>query len=218
MTIDRARLVAYTPVAAGLLIVVMGWALFIRPLASGASQDERAATQLHRRAEALRGSLLEPLPVRDTVSPADVFLREVAARDAVPQLMEQLARFAMRDGALNLMIETGERAVVPASSRSGPQVAGAVEPDPRLALFEVPLAYVPITMSFDADYAGLGNLLWHLRDLPTLVEIRSVEVKPQRERGAATLRASITLFAYAQQTPARVPAAVRASSASGASR
>ena len=218
MTIDRTRLAAYAPVGAGIVIVALGWMLFIRPLSSSASQDARAATQLRQRTEALRRSLLEPLPVKDAVVPADVFRREVAARDAVPQLMEQLARVAMREGASNLMIETGERVVVPTASASGPQVAGGSQPDPRLALFDVPLAYEPITLSFDAGYPVLGNMLWHLRDLPTLIEVRSIEVKPQHDRGAATLHASVTLFAYGQQPARRVPAVVPASNAPGASR
>ena len=36
------------------------------------------------------------------------------------------------------------------TSATGPQVANQPQPDPRFALFDAPLSYSPLTMSFDA--------------------------------------------------------------------
>jgi hypothetical protein len=90
-------------------------------------------------------------------------------------------------------------------------VAGAADPDPRIARFDVPLSYSTIPISFDADYATAGEFLWQLRELPTVIEIRSLDVKPATQaapsadggnpaaRGDGTITVSLTLFAYARQ-------------------
>jgi hypothetical protein len=60
-------------------------------------------------------------------------------------------------------------------------------------------------MSFDAEYARAGELLWRLRDLATTVEIRSLEARPVVEDTPPTsaakrrIHVSLTLFAYARQ-------------------
>jgi hypothetical protein len=83
-------------------------------------------------------------------------------------------------------------------------VAGSALPDPRFALFGVPLTYSPVTMTADADYGSLGNFLWRLRDLATVIEVRSlvVAVPPAQNdipaAPAGSVRATLTMFAYAR--------------------
>ena len=45
--------------------------------------------------------------------------------------------------------------------------------DPRLALFPHAVSYTPLRVTFESTFEAAGNLLWQLRDLPTLVEVRS---------------------------------------------
>ncbi len=45
---------------------------------------------------------------------------------------------------------------VDAGSAGGPQATSGPAADPRFTLFTVPLAYSPVTMSFDAQYDAHG--------------------------------------------------------------
>jgi hypothetical protein len=98
---------------------------------------------------------------------------------------------------------------VTVTSATGPQVSGVgALPDPRFKLFDTPLAYSPILMSFDADYASLGGFLWRLRELATTIEVRSLEIRPRLRDGSdgagavpdGRVHAGLTLFAYARQS------------------
>jgi hypothetical protein len=45
--------------------------------------------------------------------------------------------------------------------------------DPRLALFPYEVSYTPLRVTFESTFEAAGNVLWQLRDLPTIVEVRS---------------------------------------------
>jgi hypothetical protein len=153
----------------------------------------------------VNAAIANPVPAAPASDPVASFKQHVAAGDATAELLEQLARVAAAAPVSNLLIETGERATVTSSDGPGPQVVSGVETDPRFALFQASLAYSPVTMSFDAEYAQAGELLWRLRDLATTVEIRTFEARPVSDdipAGAAAQRrihVSLTLFAYARQ-------------------
>ena len=132
------------------------------------------------------------------------FEQRVPAADRVPDLVERLARVALGSAPAQeirrLKIETGERvdAVAPDAAR-GPRVAsdGLAMPDPRLALFGAPVGYTTIALSFDATYPALGRFLWNLRDLPTTIEIRSLDVsRPASATAGGLLRVEMSLFAF----------------------
>lgn len=193
---DLHRLRRLAPLGALLLVVVAGWMLLVSPTASSNAQAARAFDALRQRLVQAQVSLSEPPPAPPSTDPIAAFERQVAAGDASSQLLEQLARLATGASAANLDIQTGERVIVAAAG--GPQVAGGALPDPRFVLFEVPLAYSPIIMSFDAQFARVGQFLWELRDPATLVEIRRVEIRPLAQDDR--VHVMLLLFAYARQT------------------
>ena len=176
MPLDQARLRQLAPFALAVIILAAGWALLVRPQAAEKQQAERQLASLRPRLEGVRRAMMEPPPPVLAVDPAGAFTREVTAGDP-GRILEELSRLAPRARYRNLSIDaTGEQVSV--RGGGGPQVAGAVAPDPRFALFNAPLTYLPVTMSFDADYASVGELLWRLRDVGTIVEIRNVDIKP----------------------------------------
>jgi hypothetical protein len=184
--------------------------LFIRPLSAEQSRAVSVLQSLRQREMALRRETGEPAPRGVDLDPATTFERQVAAGNASPAVLEQLAHLAAAARARNLLIETVEpgAATVNAPSR-------ALQRDPRFALFDTPVTHVPIRVVFDTDYAGLGRFFWAFRNLPTTVEIRAVSIGlPPRDSddqaGSARtdiLRASLTLHAYARSTPDVVQAA-----------
>ena len=64
-----------------------------------------------------------------------------------------------------------------------------------LALFGVPLAYTRVTASFESSYERLGRFLWDMRELPTIVEVQSLDVRPVSSDGTR-VRTSMVLFVY----------------------
>lgn len=203
VNIDTERLKQAAPFALPLMIVVLGWMFLISPAASENADEARQLDALEQRLAQVRVSVAEPPPPPITSDPRGVFERQLAARDASSQVILELSQLASSVAVTNLAIETGDP--VTATSPTGPQVSGgAALPDPRFELFEVPLAYSPILMSFDADYASLGGFLWRLRDLATTIEVRSLEIRPRLRDGSASpdgrVHAGLTLFAYARRS------------------
>ena len=211
MNLETERLKRAAPFALPLMIVVLGWMFLIGPAASENAGAARQLDALEQRLAQVRASVAEPPPPPTTGDPREAFERQVAARDVSSRVLLRLSQLAAGAAVTSLAIETGERVIV--SAATGPQVSGGVAPpDPRFGLFEAPLAYSPILMSFDADYASLGGFLWWLRDLPTTIEVRSLEIRP-RVRDAAVgtgavagpppdgrVHVGLTLFAYARQS------------------
>jgi hypothetical protein len=163
----------------------------------------RRLADLRQREDALRETVSGPSLPALTTDPVTLFDRRVAVDAPTAAVVERLARLASDVRARDLFIETVEGAT-PSGAVVAP-LAGTYGPDPRFALFERQVAYTTIRMSFDADYAGVGRFLWSVRDLPTIVEIRALNLQP-RMPGAGdggsgrdgTVRASLTLFAYSR--------------------
>ena len=209
MNVHAAQLRRYLPLLIPPAILLGGWLFLVRPLTSVNARAAREIEGLRGRAQSMQAVLAAPPPTAPARDAVAAFERVVAAADATAALLEQLARLASRLPAANLLIETGARVPV-AAAQDGPQVTGAPAIDPRFALFDAPLAYSPIEMAFDADYAAVGTFLWDLRDLATTVEIRKLAVKPlPRAAGAADGRVhvTITFFAYARVAQPNVVAA-----------
>ncbi len=193
--IDLQQFRRYAPIGVAIVIIALGWMLFVSPALGRSSRASRQVTSLRQQLEQVQASARGPAPEPVPGDPAAVFQRQVAAGDASSELLEQLASLASSAQATNLLIETGERVVI--TPPGGPQVANQAQPDPRLALFNVQLAYSPVTMSFDADFESAGGLLWRLRDLATAVEIRNVEITPIGG-DLRRVHVGMSLFAYAR--------------------
>jgi hypothetical protein len=205
VTVDVERLRRLAPLALPLIIVAGGWLLLIGPSMTASVQAGRAVDSLEQELAQLRASVGEPPPPAAEVDPVNTFTTRTVAGDASSRVVLQLASLAQRVSAANLSIETGNRVVV--APADGPQVSGGAAPtDPRLALFNAQLAYTPITMAFDADFAAVGAVLWAMRDLPTTIEIRSMEIAPRAasttDTGTANDRrvhVTLIIFAYARE-------------------
>jgi hypothetical protein len=207
MDFDPQRLSRFAPLGLPLAVVVAGWMLVVQPQVSDNARVAKDIDDLGQQLATVRSSAANPLPAKPADHALARFEREAAALDPTSELLEQLARLAATARVSNLLIETGDRVSVGGNTGSGPQVVGANAADPRFALFTMPLAYSPVTMSFDAEYPRAGNLLWSLRDLATTVEVRDFEARPVTEDATAgdarlpKIHIVLTLFAYARATP-----------------
>ena len=208
MDFKHQRLARFVPVGLPLAVLAAGWMLLVQPQVSDNARVAKEIDDLRQQLASVRSAAATPLPAKPADHALARFEQQTAALDPTPALLEQLARLAATARVSNLLIETGDRVGVSASTESGPQVVGAHAADPRFALFTTPLAYSPVTMSFDAEYEHAGNLLWSLRGLATTVEIRDFEARPIAEDATADsarprkVHVLLTLFAYVRDTSA----------------
>jgi Tfp pilus assembly protein PilO len=203
VSLDANRLRPFAPILLPLLIVGAGWTLLIRPTGAQIARDAQQVEALQQRLALVRTAMMEPPPPESNLDPVQSFERQLPARDSTHLVMQELTRLAPPARFFNLQIATGESSI--ASAARGPRVGTVENVDPRFTLFDAPLVYSPLTMSFETDYASLGDLLWRLRDLATIVEIRSLEITPgapagpdRPARARDTVHAALTLFAYAR--------------------
>lgn len=197
MNVDLARLRRYAPAGVAVIVLLGGWLFVAAPVVSRNTQLSTEVSALRERLAGVRASVSTPAPAPPGVDAASVFVKQVASGDASSSVVQQLAALAKEARAANLLIETGERVAL--AGTTGPRVADGVQPDPRFRLFDTPLAYSPVSISFDGEYAGVGDLLWRLRDLPTTIEIRNLEIKPVTAGASAgRVHVALTLFAYAR--------------------
>jgi hypothetical protein len=185
------------PLALAATVFVIGSFAFVGPRIFNALEAGDEAASLEERAASMRRLLRDAGPIAaNKVRAVAEFEKLVSTHDRVPEVIEILARLAFDPGnpakARGLLIETGQPASPNATAAPGDIAGGARSSlDPRWALFPGSLEYTPITVTFEATYDRLGLFLWRLRDLPTLVEVRSVEIG----RSLPLLKVKLVLFA-----------------------
>jgi hypothetical protein len=209
MSQDLTRLRALLPLVVFVATVGLGWLLLGGQATDSTRIAERIAV-LRQREAALQAVVNEPPPSTTAPSPVATFDARMSADDPTAAIVERLARLASEVRARALFIETVESASP--TGRNGAPVAASSH-DPRFALFDRQLTSTAIRLSFETPYAGLGQFLWNLRDLPSIVEVRTLNVRPvgasNRAQGDGAVRASMTLFAYARSTQATSTAVSR---------
>lgn len=160
-----------------------------------------AARAARAEADAIRGQRTaaeEAVQTRSGVSSGESAAREFEIRipdeNRVLDVLRTLTQLASSPSVGKL-----EALVIEAGS---PGVDAA--PDPRLTLFGSPVSGTPVTMSFEASYEQLGRFFWHLRALPTTVDVRSIDVSPAPQ--SSLLRVKMLLLAFHRAgLPTRLP-------------
>ena len=181
------------------MTIFLGWVLLASPIVSDGARSDDRLVLLKQREAALQAIVTAP-QVNVTGDPVANFDARVATDDPTGSIVERLARLASEMHARGLFIETVEGGT--STGRGAPPVAGAYQPDPRFALFDRRVRYTTIKMSFESEYADLGQFFWRLRDLSSIVEVRTLNIQPRLPsssvRTDGSLRASLTLFAYSR--------------------
>lgn len=198
-TAEQLRRVA--PVAFGLALIGVAWFVFVQPRQEAARRAEAEIAAMEPRVAQLSPLVAGPGAPAGEGAAAEV-IRRLPQIDPVPDVLERLARLALvgstdadeRHRVSDLLIETGEQATAGDQQTGGPRATRGAEPDPRVALFGVPLAYTHVTVSFEATYERLGKFLWDMRELPTIVEVHALDVRPGSADGR--VRASMVLFVF----------------------
>ena len=166
------------------VVFTAGWFWFVQPRFDAYLRARTEAAALEERARTMQQASKrgQSEPPADFERTEREFEARMSADDKVADVASALAHAVLANapaGSLrSFVIETGDRASQaphggPADTGgafTGPGVDGA---DPRLALFAHAVSYTPVRVTFESTFEAAGNLLWQLRDLPTLVEVRS---------------------------------------------
>lgn len=129
------------------------------------------------------------------------FEKQVPTEDRVPDVAATLAKAVLAsappDSLRAFTIETGDRVQSSPAGGTGdapraPGGPGADGSDPRLALFPYAVSYTPLRITFESTFDAAGSFLWRVRDLPTIVELRSATLT----RGLPLMRVDVLLRVY----------------------
>ena len=204
-------LVRLLPFLTFVVVFTAGWFWFVQPRFDAYLQARTDAAALEARARTMqqaigRGQLAPPA---DLERAQREFEARVSADDKVTDVASAIARAVLANapaGALRSFVtETGDRttqashggAADPGRTYAAPGVDGA---DPRLALFPHAVISTPIRVTFESTFEAAGNLLWQLRDLPTLVEVRSAALT----RGLPLMRTELLVRVLQRGDPTGV--------------
>jgi hypothetical protein len=191
----------FAPLIVVAACLLVGYFWFVQPSVSEYVRLRTERSALESRVSLLRDtvnrgrSVLPP----DEAAAMRLFEERTSADDKVSEVAELLARRALESApkgrVRGLQIQTGTSIRWQPGQRlqdSGRAGEGADDPDPRFALFGTPLTYTPITITFESSYEAITSFVWQLRDLPTTIELRSMELT----RGLPLMKATIQIFVY----------------------
>jgi hypothetical protein len=145
-------------------MVTAGWFWLVQPRFGAYLRARTDAAALEERVRTLQeaSGRARPQPPADLARTEREFEARVAVDDKVADVAAALAHAVLASapaGRLrSFVIESGD---------------SMVGDDPRLALFPYAVRYTPVRVSFESTFEAAGNVLWQLRDLPTVVEVRS---------------------------------------------
>jgi len=165
-------------------VVTAGWFWFIQPRLDSylRARTDVAAIEERVRTLQLASGRVQPQPPADLDHTQREFEERMSAEDEVADVAAALARAVLASapaGRLrSFVIETGDRTSPAAPGGAGDAArasgrSGLDGTDPRLALFPYEVSYTPLRVTFESTFEAAGRLLWQLRDLPTIVEVRS---------------------------------------------
>jgi len=165
-------------------IVTSGYLWFIQPRLDTYLRTRADVAALKDRARTLqqttdRGRAQPPPDMQTSMRDFEKHMsREDKVADVAAALAKAVLDSAPPDTLRGFAIETGDRIQQAggAGSRSTPRVAAGTTdeaPDPRVLLFAVPVGYTPVRITFESTFEVAASFLWRVRDLPTVVEIRS---------------------------------------------
>ncbi|MEW5983920.1 MAG: hypothetical protein AB1806_16325 [Acidobacteriota bacterium] len=181
----------------GILLFAFFW--FIQPPLTAYVASRGEVTSLEARLQTLQDTIRQGQaePPADSTAVLQEFESRTAEDDKVADVVEFLVRTATASTPKGqfraLQVTTAEmvRAQETDRGRRGSSRIGE-GPDPRFELFPVALSHTPVTISFESSFEGIAEFVWRLRNMPTMVEIRSLELT----RGLPLMKAELTVFVY----------------------
>jgi hypothetical protein len=176
-------------------VITAGWFWLLQPRLNAHLRARTDTVALEERVRTLQQlSKRTPPPPVDLDRTQREFEARLSAEDKVAEVAAALARAVLASapaGQLrSFVIETGEATSSPsraaAQGHAGPG-DGAMDGDPRLALFPYAVRYTPLRVSFESTFEAAAATLWRLRDLPTMVDVRSAALT----RGLPLMRTEV---------------------------
>jgi hypothetical protein len=181
-------------------IVTAGWFWFVQPRLAAHLRARTDVAALEERVRTLQqaSSRVSPQPPADLERTQREFEARMSADDKVADVAAALAQAVLASapaGKLrSFVIETGDRTTAgPGAPGAATRASAAAEgPDPRLSLFANEVSFTPLRVSFESTFEAAGSVLWRIRDLPTIVEVRSATLT----RGLPLMKTDVLVRVY----------------------
>jgi hypothetical protein len=188
-------------------VVTGAWFWFVQPRLVHYLQSRTDIAALEERARTMQQvyGRVPPPPVSLDRTQQE-FEARVSADDKVADVAAAIAQAVLASapaGQLrSFVIETGDRVSPRAAGASRDLTRASADgridgADPRLALFPFEISYTPLRVTFESAFDTAGKVLWRMRDLPTVVEVRSATLT----RGLPLMRTEL-LVRVLQRGPA----------------
>lgn len=192
-----SRAIPFIVVAA---IIVVGYLWLIQPRVTEYFRNRTEIATLEGRVRSLQDTINRgrSVPSPDESTAIKLFEERMSADDRVSYVVEQLARLAQDSGGkgkvkgLQIATEPSAQWAPGQTGMSRTATDAGDTPDPRFGLFPATFTYTPVTVAFDAAYGDIERFVWRLRDMPTMIEIRSMELT----RGLPLMHANLRIFVY----------------------
>lgn len=197
------------PIVVVAAIALAGYFWFVQPRIGEYLSNRNEVATLESRVRTLQDTVNRGRGVLPPDEAATIrqFEEQVSRDDKVSEIVETLARLALdsapKGKVRGLRIQTGTSAQWQsgeAPARGGSGLAEA--PDPRFALFQLAVTYTPVTVSFESSYEAITRFVWQLRDMPTMIEVRSIDLT----RGLPFMRAEVLIYVYQRSGEPAAPA------------
>jgi len=189
----------WLPVAVALVIVVLGYVWILQPRVADYMRSRTETQTLQTRVQVLQDAVARGRggEAPDESAALKQFEARVSPDDRTADVVQALTKALLdsaTDGKLrSLVVNTGEDAVSAAGGAPRVVFSGGNESiDPRWSLFPYALTHTPVMVSFEASYATIARFLWRVRDLPTAVEVRQLELT----RGLPLMKMQLTVFVF----------------------
>lgn len=208
------------PFVVAAVIVLLGYMWFIQPNVTEILRSRNDATSLEARVRVLQDTVdrAKRGGSPDESSALRTFEARMSADDCVSEVVERMVHAALESAPKGkvkaLQVATGESAhwaptQAGAMARGGDMVTD--QPDPRFGLFPVSVTYTPVTVAFDASYEAIERFVWQLRDMPTMIEIRSMELT----RDLPLMHAVVRVYVYQRGGAVQKPVAPQGATPAG---
>lgn len=202
------------PLIIVIVIVTFAYFWFLQAPLNAYVQSRADVAGLDGRVKALQAAGARAVvgPPVDIQAPLREYERQMSSKSMVAEVTAALAKavldVAPPDKLREFAIETGDRVKVDnqnSGEAGGPAVVNPVTgPDLRLSLFPGSVSYTPVKITFNSTFEAIASLVWNVRDLPTIVEVKSATLT----RGLPLMKFEMMIWVYQRSDlPAAEPVA-----------
>lgn len=183
-------------------IVAVAYFLFIQTPLNTYLRARTEITSLQGRLRTARENVARAsgVPAVDVQASLALFEKQMSPDEKVSDVTAIFSKAVLDSTSAEklrtFVIETSDRIKAAEGSQNKAVTAStgtlATSPDPRFGLFPYKVHYTPVKVAFSSNFEGIANFMWKIRDLPTIIEVKSATLT----RGLPFMKMEILVWVY----------------------